>query len=133
MAADIERQDCKWNKGVYSLKSLGAKHNNYPLSVFCSDSVIENSDIEKFHNKYALNMSKRSSSSVARFELGRTPIRHNAFYQGINYWHRLEKGTFNVFVNSAFVSTAIMYHFMPYQYFSLFYFFSSHIFTCSML
>ena len=73
----------------------------------------EKTEIEKFHNnfcKFVLNINKRSSSTAAKYELGRHPIFINAMGHSIKFWHRLETGTPNLFVNKAYACAKINNH-----------------------
>ena len=76
-----------------------------------SNACLRNYDIkynnltyEKVHTKYckfALNVSKCSSSSACMAELGRFPLSFKIWTLCIKYWLRLENGTDNVIVKNA--------------------------------
>ena len=76
---------------------------NYRIENY--DYDLEKTDLEKFHSKfckYVLNVSNKSSSMAAKTELGRYPLYYKAITLTMKYWHRLEKGTKNLFVNEAY-------------------------------
>ena len=66
------------------------------------------SSVEKFYSnyyKYALGISKYSSSTLNLSELGRHPIRIRAtVLRSIMYWLRFEHGPESTMLNNAFVS-----------------------------
>ncbi len=62
-------------------------------------------EYEKIHSsfcKFALGISKYSSTTLAFGELGRYPIEFKVLNQIIRYWHRMEIGTDNVLLQKAY-------------------------------
>ena len=53
--------------------------------------------------KYALGISKYSSTTLALGELGRFPVSHKAIALGIAFWLRMEQGSENIMLNEAYL------------------------------
>ncbi len=64
-----------------------------------------NPEYEKVHSivcKFALGISKYSSTTLAFGELGRFPIQFKVLNQAVRYWHRMEIGTDNFLLQRAY-------------------------------
>ena len=75
--------------------------NTFSISEFSDTEHI----LEKVQHdfiKKALNVTKFSSNTVVRGELGRYPISHTAHAFAIKYWLRLCSGTENILLNEAY-------------------------------
>jgi hypothetical protein len=111
------KKDNKAKTILVNLKSYSDKElllNKYNCSDNNANSFIienyefdpENTDLEKFHNnycKFVLNITKKSSTNATKYELGRHPLYYSALTHNIKFWHRLEMGTPNLFVNKAYM------------------------------
>ncbi len=52
--------------------------------------------------KFALGVSKYSSTTLALGELGRFPIEYKVLRQCVSFWHRMEVGTDNKLLQKAY-------------------------------
>ena len=54
--------------------------------------------------KFILNLPRQAGNNACRGEIGKFPLANKMWSLAIKYWHRLERGTDNVFLNNAYVS-----------------------------
>ena len=97
---------------LLNMKSIDDKIKLLGLQNLCNiydDVMVRNYDFdfdkllyEKLHTrfcKFTMNVSKYSSNSACRAELGRYPLCYKMWNLSIQYWLRLENGTNNIILN----------------------------------